>query len=105
MRPDNARMTNASTPNAAPDDDEKGFRFPGVFEITAMGPSSAGLAREIPRLLSEAGLQVLRETVATRASSAGRFVSVTISFHAGSRADYEAAHVALRAHPEVKWTL
>jgi len=83
----------------------RGFEFPGVFEITAMGPASAGLDAEIPRLLFEAGLNVLHETCTMRPSSAGRFVSVTISFRAETRADYEAAHRALRAHPEVKWTL
>ena len=85
--------------------DDQGFQFPGVFEITAMGAAEAGLEREIPALLSAAGLAVLHETVRTRASSAGRFVSVAISFRAESRAQYEAAHVALRNHPEVKWTL
>jgi putative lipoic acid-binding regulatory protein len=30
---------------------------------------------------------------------------VTISFKAENRAEYDAAHVALRAHPDVKWTL
>jgi putative lipoic acid-binding regulatory protein len=40
-----------------------------------------------------------------RPSSAGRFVSVRISFRAETRADYDAAHEALRAHPEVKWTI
>ncbi|MBS0193271.1 MAG: DUF493 family protein [Proteobacteria bacterium] len=84
---------------------EKGFQFPGVFEISAMGSASAGLDAEIPRLLTEAGLEVLHETVATRASREGKYVSVRISFRAESRADYEAAHAALRAHPEVKWTL
>ena len=87
------------------DESDKGFQFPGVFEITALGPSSAALDREIPRLLAGAGLDVLHETVKTRPSSAARFMSVTISFRAKSRADYDAAHEALRAHPEVKWTL
>jgi len=89
-------------------DDEsqgKGFQFPGVFEITAMGPAEAALETVIPRELSQAGLTVLHETVSSRASSGGRFVSVTVSFEAASRAEYEAAHQALRAHPEVKWTL
>jgi hypothetical protein len=85
--------------------DSQGFQFPGVFEITAMGSATAGLEREIPNLLSAAGLTVLHETVRSRASSAGRYVSVAVSFRAGSRADYDAAHVALRGHPEVKWTL
>jgi putative lipoic acid-binding regulatory protein len=82
-----------------------GFQFPGVFEITAMGPASAGLETVIPRELAQAGLTVLHETVRSRPSSAGRFVSVSISFQADSREEYEAAHHALRAHPEVKWTL
>ena len=34
-----------------------------------------------------------------------RSVSVRISFRAVSREQYDAAHAALRAHPEVKWTL
>ena len=84
---------------------ERGFQFPGVFEISAMGPASAGLEQAIPRELAGAGLVVLHETVRSRPSRDGRYVSVTVSFRAESRADYEAAHVALRAHPDVKWTL
>ena len=87
------------------EEEKKGFQFPGVFEITAMGPASAGLELLSPRELAAAGLTVLKETVRSRASSAGRFVSVSISFKADTRADYDAAHVALRAHPDVKWTL
>lgn len=83
----------------------KGFQFPGTFEITAMGLASAGLESAIPRELAQAGLVVLHETVRSRPSTAGRFVSVTLSFRAESREQYEAAHHALRAHPEVKWTL
>jgi putative lipoic acid-binding regulatory protein len=84
---------------------EKGFQFPGVFEIMAAGPVEAKLEQVIPRELAAAGLTVLQETVRSRASSGGRFVSVTVSFRADSRAEYDAAHVALRAHPDVKWTL
>jgi len=84
---------------------KKGIQFPGVFEITAMGPASAGLELVIPQELVRAGLTVLEETVRSRPSSAGRFVSITISFQADSREEYDAAHIALRAHPEVKWTL
>ena len=96
-RPDNRAM--------ADENDDKGFQFPGVFEISAMGPASAGLAQAIPQELTAAGLVVMHETVRSRPSREGRFVSVTVSFRAESRADYEAAHHALRAHPDVKWTL
>lgn len=87
------------------DNPEHGFQFPGVFEITAMGPASARLEAEMPRLLHAAGLVVLEESVRSRESSGGRFVSVKLSFRANSREEYEAAHAALRGHPEVKWTL
>ena len=87
------------------DNPDHGFQFPGVFEITAMGASSAGLEAEIPRLLAGAGIRVLEETVSWRESSGGKFVSVKLSFRAEDRAQYEAAHAALRGHPEVKWTL
>ncbi len=106
-RPDNVAMATfiTSTETDQGGEPARGFAFPGVFEITALGPASARLDAEIPRLLVAAGLSVLHETVSVRGSSAGRFVSVTISFRAETRSDYDAAHEALRAHPEVKWTL
>ena len=83
----------------------QGFEFPGVFEICAMGPADAGLEAQVGRELSSAGLVVIADSLRSRPSREGRFVSVTVSFQAGSRADYEAAHAALRALPDVKWTL
>jgi putative lipoic acid-binding regulatory protein len=87
------------------DNPEHGFQFPGEFEITAMGPAGSGLEQQIPALLEAAGLAVLHETVSTRESSGGKFVSVKLSFRAESREQYDVAHAALREHPEVKWTL
>lgn len=87
------------------DNPEHGFQFPGTFEINAMGSATAGLESEIPRLLQAAGIRVLEETIAWRESSGGKYVSVRLSFHAADRAEYEAAHTALRDHPEVKWTI
>jgi len=91
--------------NICSDHREHGFQFPGVFEITAMGPVTAGLEVEIPRLLAAAGIPLVDASVSTRASSGGRFVAVKLHIHARDRAQYEAAHAALREHPEVKWTL
>jgi putative lipoic acid-binding regulatory protein len=87
------------------DNPEHGFQFPGDFEITAMGPAGVGLEDEIPRLLEAAGIVVLHETVAARTSSGGKFVSIKLTFRADSREQYDAAHAALREHPEVKWTI
>ena len=99
VSPHNCRMEIKS------DNPEHGFQFPGDFEITAMGPAGIGLEDEIPALLEAAGLAVVRETVAARASSGGKFVSIKLTFRAESREQYEVAHAVLREHPEVKWTI
>ncbi|GAA5069542.1 DUF493 family protein [Lysobacter panacisoli] len=87
------------------DNPEHGFQFPGSFELSAMGAAEAGLERELPRLLIDAGIDVETETVQWKHSSSGKFVSVRITFRAEDREQYDKAHQVLRDHPEVKWTL
>ena len=83
----------------------QGFQFPGEFEITAVGNASANLPSHVPQLLERAGLHVLHESVRHRHSGAGNFVSVTVSFRCDSREQYEAAHQALRADPDIRYTM
>lgn len=87
------------------DNPEHGFQFPGTFELSAMGSAGIGLESELPRLLEQAGLEVVSERISWKHSSNGKYVSVRIAFKAISREQYDAAHAALREHPEVKWTL
>lgn len=87
------------------DNPDHGFQFPGEFELTAMGSAEANLPSELPALLAKVGIRLVTETVETRESTGGKFVSVRLRFHAESREQYDAAHAALRAHPEVKWTV
>lgn len=84
---------------------DHGFQFPGTFELSAMGTADTGLESELPKLLADAGIEVLNESISWKHSSNGKYVSVRIGFRAESRAQYDAAHDALRAHPEVKWTI
>ena len=51
------------------------------------------------------GVDVVSEQVNWKHSSTGKFVSVRIAFRAESREDYDRAHEALRANPDVKWTI
>lgn len=91
--------------NGLTDTQGRGFEFPGTFEISAMGASACGLEALVPERLEALGLTVHREQLSTRPSRGGKYVSVTVAFVAQSREDYDAAHGALRACPEVKWTL
>jgi uncharacterized protein len=85
--------------------DGKGFQFPGEFEITAVGNASANLPVHVPQLLERSGLRVLHESVRHRHSGAGNFVSVTVSFFCDTREHYDSAHEALRADPDIRYTL
>lgn len=83
----------------------KGFQFPGEFEVTAVGATSANLPTHVPQILERAGLHVFHETVRHRHSGGGNYVSVTVTIRCEDRAQYEAAHTALRASPDVRYTL
>ena len=87
------------------DNPDHGFQFPGTFELSAMGAANIGLEHELPRLLQLSGVDVLNERISWKHSSNGKYVSVRIAFKADNREQYDAAHEAMRNHPEVKWTL
>ncbi len=87
------------------DNPDHGFQFPGTFELSAMGAAGIGLESALPKLLAESGVEVLEENIQWKHSTNGKYVSVRIGFRAESREQYDAAHQALRDHPEVKWTL
>jgi hypothetical protein len=87
------------------DNPAHGYQFPGEFELSAMGPAEAGLETALPKLLVEAGIDVIHEDISWKPSSNGKYVSVRIRFRARDREEHERAHQALRSHPEVKWTL
>lgn len=85
--------------------DGQGFQFPGSFEITAMGNANANLRDRVQEILRDLGLSVLEASVRERASSQGNYVSVSVVFTCPTREKYEAAHAALRAHPDIRYTL
>ncbi len=87
------------------DKEPRGFEFPGEFEITAMGDANAGLKARVPEILQTIGLKVLHETVSHRHSSEGNYVAVRVSFRCETREQYEAAHTALRADENIRYTL
>ena len=87
------------------DNPDHGFQFPGVFELSAMGTADKQLEQVLPRELMAAGIDVVSEQINWKHSSTGKYVSVRIGFRAGNRAEYDRAHAALPAPPDVKWTL
>lgn len=88
-----------------PESPDQGFQFPGVFEITAMGPAGAALQARVPAIIAKLGLIVLGGSERVRLSREGNYVAVSLSFTCPSREHYDAVHAALRAEPDIRWTL
>lgn len=83
----------------------QGFQFPGSFEITAMGNAGANLRERVRDILRSLDLNVLDASVRERPSREGNYVAVTVAFTCPSREKYDAAHTALRADPDIRYTL
>ncbi|MGE3105631.1 MAG: YbeD family protein [Lysobacterales bacterium] len=84
---------------------ESGFQFPGCFEITAFADSEADFARSLPGLLTALDVAMTTAAPRTRASSAGRYQAITVSFLCPDRDRYDAVVAAVRGHPAVRWVL
>lgn len=95
----------AGTMSASDDAEDKGFQFPGRFELTVMGDAEADLLAVIAAEMSAAGVVQVPCELREKLSSGARFRSVTAAFECASRDQLEALHGALKAHPAVKWTL
>ena len=85
--------------------EQRGFVFPGTLEISAMGAVEAGIGALMIHTLESMEITWYPDTLRSKPSTGGNYVSVTVAFHAETREQYDAAHEALRALPEVKWTL
>ena len=81
------------------------YEFPGVFELSAMGSTEAGIEQALPELVEAAGGQVLAGSLTVKPSRAGNSVAVRISFLAADRPQLDAVHLAVQNHPGVKWLL
>lgn len=94
-----------SLDDITPQNFAQGFQFPGAFEVTAMGHAAAGLERRVPEIVAGLGLSVIEGSLRTRPSAEGNYVSVSITFTCPAREKYDAVHKALRADPDIRWTL
>ena len=85
--------------------EQRGFVFPGTLEISVMGAADVGLDVLILKTLEAMSITAHPETLRIKPSAKGNYVSVSVSFDARNREEYDVAHDALRELPEVKWTL
>ncbi len=86
-------------------DDDSPLRFPCDFPVKAMGLAGDDMEAVVRELLAPHVGELPPGALTTRASSGGRYVSVTVTVWARSRDQLDAIYGALSADERVKYAL
>ena len=79
--------------------------FPTPFPIKVMGRREEGFAQEVVAVVLAHAPDFDPSTVEMRPSSAGKYLSVTVTIEARSREQLDALYQALTGHPKVMMVL
>ncbi len=79
--------------------------FPCEFPIKIMGLASDALAQAVLEVVLQQAPDFDAATMVMRASSAGKYLSLTCTINASSRAQLDALYRELSSHPLVKVVL
>lgn len=85
--------------------DESLLQFPCDFPIKVMGASDPGFRALVIEQVLRHAPDLDDAQVRVRASSAGRYQSVTVIVHARDRAQLDAIYGDLSGHPQIKMVL
>lgn len=81
--------------------DAKGFEFPCEYQIKAMGYDDGGFRETVVEIIGQHCDRIDHQTISCRASRNGKYLSVSVTIEAQSRAQLEAIYDALTAHDKV----
>ena len=81
--------------------DETLFEFPCRFPIKAMGRSIIGMETTIVEIVRRHTVEIDIISVRTRLSSGGKYIGVTVTITARSKAQLDAIYMDLTANPDV----
>jgi putative lipoic acid-binding regulatory protein len=88
-----------------PDTSEPVFVFPCRFPIKAMGLADPGFEALVVEIVSRHAPRPAEADVSARLSRGGKWVSVTLTIQAESRAQLDAIYCDLTAHESVVWVI
>ncbi|MDR1890055.1 MAG: DUF493 domain-containing protein [Zoogloeaceae bacterium] len=81
------------------------IEFPTSFPLKIMGEAGAGLEVTVVEIVRRHDTEFVASSVETRLSSGGRYISLTCTVTASSRAMLDALYRELSAHPQIKYVL
>lgn len=92
-------------PPEAPEAQKSLITYPSLFPIKVMGEHAEGFVDTVSAIAKRFDPQFDEQTVELRPSSAGRYLSVTLTVNATSREQLDDLYRALSTHPMVKVVL
>ncbi|HEX7028742.1 MAG TPA: DUF493 domain-containing protein [Gammaproteobacteria bacterium] len=81
--------------------DETLFEFPCEFPIKAMGRGIIGLEQTVIEIVSRHVEDFDTVNVKTNPSRRGKYISITVTITATSRAQLDSIYMELTAHPDI----
>jgi uncharacterized protein len=78
-----------------------GLTFPTVFPIKVMGRRHDGFAQAVSEVVLKHATDFHPSTMEMRSSKNGRYISLTVTINAKSRAQLDALYGELTSHPMV----
>ncbi|WP_349681105.1 DUF493 domain-containing protein [Thiocapsa sp. UBA6158] len=106
--PSRAQTPRPDTPESGtsdPDASETVFVFPCRFPIKAMGLADARFEALVIEIVSRHAPPPEAADVSARLSSGGKWISVTLTIQAESRAQLDAIYCDLTAHESIVWVI
>jgi putative lipoic acid-binding regulatory protein len=79
--------------------------FPVDFPIKIIGNNHVGFQANMEAILLKHVPDLNMDTISTKLSSGGKYLSVSARFTAQTRAQVDELYRELTAHPDVKWVL
>ena len=87
------------------ENDDTLLQFPTDFPIKIMGEKREGFAHAMIELVQRHAPDFKAETLEMRASSSGKYLSITCTIRATSKAQLDALYQEITAHPWVNMAL
>jgi putative lipoic acid-binding regulatory protein len=82
-------------------DDPQGFEFPCDYQIKAMGVDDGSFQELVIEIIGRHCRSIRDDSLRTRPSRRGKYVSVSVVIEASSRAQLDAIYDDLTAHEKV----
>jgi uncharacterized protein len=88
-----------------PEGAESNFVFPTEYPLKVAGKNTPSLETAVVEIVRKHVADFDATTLTVRESKGGKYLAVSLTFTAQSKAQLDALYVDLTAHPEVLWAL